>query len=147
VADQPEPFDPDRLPSRLRIAEHERQRVLTAARQFRHAPTLSERLLWQELRGTRLGVKFRRQHPIGPLVVDFCCPRLHLIVEVDGPAHQQQGERDEARQRLLEDRGYAVLRVQAAEVEADLATAVEHIASIVKERARHFPLAQDGRGG
>jgi hypothetical protein len=46
MADPPERFNPDRLPSRLGIAEHERQRVLQAARQFRQSPTDSERLLW-----------------------------------------------------------------------------------------------------
>src|SRR5437660_7946153 len=110
MADRPEAFDPDRIPSRLEITEQERLRLRDAARSFRRAPTRSEEMLWRELRGSRLGVKFRRQHPIGPLVVDFRCPQLHLIVEVDGPIHEQQPERDAARQKLLEDRGYRVIR-------------------------------------
>jgi very-short-patch-repair endonuclease len=129
------------------MAEQERQRLLEAARKFRQFPTLSEELLWQELRRGSLGVRFRRQHSIGPLVVDFCCPRLRLIVEVDGSVHQQQQERDAARQRLLEGRAYQVLRFTAAEVEADLTGVVERISTLVREHLDQVPLSHAGRGG
>lgn len=132
MADHPVRFDPDRLPSRLQLPERNRQRVQEAAKEFRRFPTKSEALLWQALRGRKLGVKFRRQHPIGPLIVDFCCPSLRLIVEVDGAVHQQQVERDSARQRLLEDRGYQVVRLRAADVEADVRAAAQRIAELIR---------------
>ncbi|MGH2442510.1 MAG: endonuclease domain-containing protein [Chloroflexota bacterium] len=134
MADQAERFDPDHLPSRLGVPERDRRRLQEAARRFRRTPTASEQLLWDELRGGRLGVKFRRQHPIGPVIVDFCCPQIFLIIEVDGKAHQGQESRDTARQHLLEDRGYHVLRLQAQEVEADPAKVTGRIASVVRER-------------
>jgi very-short-patch-repair endonuclease len=95
-------------------------------------------------------VKFRRQHPIGPVVVDFCCPKLRLIVEIDGPIHQQQRERDAMRQRLLEDRGYHLLRLRAEDVERDLPSAVERIVANVQERTHEnspSPTLGEGAGG
>jgi very-short-patch-repair endonuclease len=81
------------------------------------------------------------------LIVDFCCPQLHLVVEVDGQAHAGQAERDTARQRLLEDRGYRVVRLTAAEVEANTQDAVARIKDIVRQHAAQPPLSQNGRGG
>jgi very-short-patch-repair endonuclease len=107
--------------------------VQAAARRCRHAPTRSEALLWQELRGGQLGAKFRRQHPIGPLIVDFCCPRLRLVIEVDGPVHDQQTDRDGARQHLLEARGYHVLRLTAHEVETNISAAVQRVALAIHQ--------------
>jgi len=55
------------------------------------------------------GAKFLRQHPIGPYIVDFCCPTLRLIVELDGGQHAEQSAADQARTCFLETRGYRVL--------------------------------------
>ena len=64
--------------------------------------------LWSRLRRKQLeGFRFRRQHPLGPYVVDFCCAEAKLIVEVDGGHHADD---DEARTRWLEARGYRVIR-------------------------------------
>jgi 5-methyltetrahydrofolate--homocysteine methyltransferase len=81
------------------------------ARQLRQEQTAAEAKLWYYLRDRRLdGFKFRRQHAIGRFVVDFCCPERRLIVEVDGPAHDQQAERDQARTEALQAAGYRVIR-------------------------------------
>ena len=95
----------------LAVPAHLRVRMLEVAREFRKTSTASEDRLWQALRMGRLhGAKVRRQHPIGPFVVDFFCPKHGLIVEVDGPIHETQQEHDQARQALLEACGYRVLR-------------------------------------
>jgi very-short-patch-repair endonuclease len=117
-----------------------------AARDFRKAPTRSEELLWQHLRGSELGVKFRRQQPIGPFVVDFFCPSLGLIVEVDGPIHDSQLERDQERQQLLETAGYTVLRVQAHHVETEISAVLAEINRVV-ETTPPRPLRERGLGG
>ncbi len=80
--------------------------------------TLPEVLLWQELRKDPLGVKFRRQHPIGRFVLDFYCPQAKLGIEVDGIAHDMgdRPARDEARTLWLQDRGIALLRIPASDV-------------------------------
>ena len=62
------------------------------------------------LRGHQLGVQFRRQHPIGPYIVDFCCVERMLIVELDGGQHEDQRARDEACTQWLGGRGFRVLR-------------------------------------
>ena len=79
-------------------------------REARHEPTPAEDLLWQKLRRKQLGVQFRRQHPINVFYADFCCPVADLVVELDGPIHEQQTERDAVRTEILEALGYHVLR-------------------------------------
>ncbi len=76
-----------------------------------------ERKLWSLLRGRRLGgLKFRRQAPIGPFIVDFFCAEKKLIVELDGASHADRGEYDRRRQVFLEKCGYRVLRIDNDEV-------------------------------
>jgi very-short-patch-repair endonuclease len=72
--------------------------------------TSSEALLWVHLRKQRRTHRFRRQHPIGPFRVDFYCPELRLVIEVDGPIHAQRRRQDHERQRWLEQQGFQVLR-------------------------------------
>ena len=59
-----------------------------------------------------LGLKFRRQHAIGPYIVDFYCAEVSLAIEVDGPIHDRQTEDDAARSAFLEAKGLRVLRVR-----------------------------------
>ena len=83
------------------------------ARQMRIAPTLSERILWQALRGRQLGVAFRRQVCIGSYIVDFSAPSARLIVEVDGQWHASRARADARRERWLRARGYRILRLDS----------------------------------
>ncbi|MFL6690562.1 MAG: endonuclease domain-containing protein [Alphaproteobacteria bacterium] len=97
------------LPHIARRATHKR----AAARTLRANATEAERKLWHCLRDKRLmGVRFRRQQPIGPYVADFYCSIAKLIVEVDGGQHADPAaaERDGERTRWLEQRGYSVVR-------------------------------------
>ena len=96
---------------------------------MRRYPTPSEQVLWQEIRGGRLGGRFRRQVAIGPYIVDFLAPRQKLIIEVDGGYHAQRVGADRQRQRWLERAGYRVVRVSAATVLQATAAAVRAIAS------------------
>jgi very-short-patch-repair endonuclease len=87
------------------------------ARQLRREMTPAERVLWKHLRNRQLGGhKFRRQHPLGPFVVDFYCPAGRLVVEVDGGIHTGQQERDEERAAYLTGNGYRVVRLRNEEV-------------------------------
>jgi very-short-patch-repair endonuclease len=82
-------------------------------RDLRQRQTLAEKTLWAALRAGRLdGLKFRRQHPIGPYVVDFFCESLRLIVELDGAVHDDPAEqqRDSDREAYLRTYGYSVVR-------------------------------------
>ena len=95
---------------------------LTArAREFRKNPTATEKRLWEKLRNRQLdGSKFRRQTPIGPFIADFVCKGAKLVVEVDGPIHDQQVQRDRERDEYFEALGWRFLRIPAAQVEKDI---------------------------
>jgi very-short-patch-repair endonuclease len=81
--------------------------------------SLPEVLLWIGLKGRRLeGLHFRKQHPIGPYVLDFYCDTLKLAVEVDGSWHDfgDQPRRDAVRDEWMFRRGIRTLRIPASEV-------------------------------
>jgi very-short-patch-repair endonuclease len=95
----------------------ERSRKLAFARVMRHAPVVTERLLWDLLRDRRLsGLKFRRQVPLGRYIVDFICPRHRLVIEADGPAHEDS-LRDEHRDAWLKSQGFRVMRFPNTEIQ------------------------------
>src|SRR3712207_2629870 len=78
--------------------------LLTRSRELRHGQTDAEQLLWQMLRGRRLaGMKFRRQHALGPYILDFFCAERGLVVELDGDQHARPGSAlyDAERTRFL----------------------------------------------
>jgi very-short-patch-repair endonuclease len=113
---------------RLQKSRSGRHRLTQAARSFRNVPTGSENLLWQQLRRGRLhGHTFRRQHPIGPYIADFCCPVQSFIVEIDGPIHAEQRDADAERQCQLEASGYRILRVTAHDVETRMSAVLQAI--------------------
>ena len=92
----------------------------TAARHhaidLRNGMTDAERRLWSRLRDEQLGVKFRRQHPLGPFVLDFACLSTKLAVEIDGSQHLEQIGDDARRTQWLQAQGFLVLRFWANEV-------------------------------
>jgi len=97
------------------------------AQWMRRAPTEAEARLWQRLRRSGLGVRFRRQVVMGRFIADFYCPAAALIVEVDGGVHDARRDIDEERDRLLKAGGVRVLRVRNDEVAEDLDAVVETI--------------------
>jgi very-short-patch-repair endonuclease len=90
---------------------------VTKAREFRRDSTKPEKLCWELLRDRRVsGIKFRRQHPIGPYFADFACLSAKLVVEIDGEHHAFQQVRDARRTAFMEREGWRVLRFWAVEV-------------------------------
>jgi very-short-patch-repair endonuclease len=95
---------------------------------MRHNATSSEALLFQALRGGRLGVAVRRQVPLlGRFVADLLVPEVRLVIEVDGGCHARQRKADARRDRALSRAGYCVLRIEAELVMGHLPEAVERI--------------------
>jgi len=90
--------------------------LVPRARVLRADATPTERDLWQIVRGGKLGVRFRRQQPIGPFIVDFYCADVGLVVELDGAGHADRVEYDEGRTTSLAARGLTVLRFANADV-------------------------------
>lgn len=112
-------------PERWRAPEKIQQR----ARELRQEMTPAEIRLWQALRGNALeGAYFRRQHAIGPYILDFYCAKSKLAIEVDGGSHLEQEQYDAERTRWLEsEKGMRVLRFTNQDVLRDLDAVIEAI--------------------
>ena len=92
------------------------------ARNLRNNSTLSEVLLWQQLKGRQMRrFDFHRQKPIDNYIVDFFCPELMLAIEIDGDSHDIKLEEDARRQRILESLGVRFLRFQDRDVKQNMA--------------------------
>ena len=83
----------------------------TLRQKLRHNATPAERVLWRRLKNSGIGVKFRRQHGVGPYVLDFYCPEYRLAVEIEGGVHDDvlRSEYDAERHAYLESHGIRVL--------------------------------------
>ncbi|WP_280324521.1 endonuclease domain-containing protein [Pseudomonas sp. BN102] len=104
------------------------------ARQLRSNMTDAERHLWYYLRGHRfLGLKFKRQKPMGRYIVDFICLEYRLVIELDGGQHQEQVARDAERDRYFIKQGYRVLRFWNHEVLGETDSVLEVIRRAVVE--------------
>jgi very-short-patch-repair endonuclease len=93
-----------------------------------------EVILWQRLRGQKInGVKFRRQHSIGPYIVDFYCKELQLILEVDGWSHDLQIHYDDCREKFLEDHNFKVYHIQVDRLLKDLDGVLIELEQLIEE--------------
>jgi very-short-patch-repair endonuclease len=111
------------------------------ARELRASMQLPEVLLWRELRGRKLsGLKFRRQHVLGPYFADFYCHELRLVIEVDGfESHRARQEHDRVRDNWMSARGLVVLRLSASLILDNMPRALWLIA----ERAKDLQLQSE----
>ena len=127
-----------------RTGPHTTRHMTQRARRLRRDATVPERMLWGLLRNRRLlGLKFRRQVPIGPYVVDYLCEQEKLVVELDGMSHMGRQAEDDRRSAYLSDQGLRVARVTNDQVLADLeAVAVDILRAMGMEEA----LVGGGRG-
>ena len=117
--------------------------VRQAARDGRKEPTKSEAILWRALRSRGVGGrKFRRQHPVGPFILDFYCYEESLGIEVDGGSHVGRSTADAQRQRALESLGVRFVRISAQLVESDLPAALTKIEAAFTSP----PLPRTGEG-
>ena len=96
---------------------------------LRNNMTKTEIILWSKLKGKQLGYKFRRQHGIGRYIVDFYCPKLRLIVEVDGDVHALENNiiKDKERQNFLESLNFKVKRYTNNDVLKNLRGVLEDL--------------------
>ena len=109
-------------------------KIMYRAGKLRQNQTEAEAKLWSRLRGHQVaGVQFRRQHPIGNYIVDFCAPRRKLIVEVDGSQHIEHAEYDSERTKYFQSLGYRVLRFWNNEVMDDIDTVMSMIWSEINK--------------
>ena len=112
---------------------------VSRARVLRRTLTPPEASLWVCLRRGGLGgLKFRRQHPLGPYVLDFYCAEARLAVEIDGAVHDHPDRmaHDRRRSAWLEARGLAVMRVTAKNVRVNLEGVLASIRAAAEDRLR-----------
>lgn len=108
------------------------KRLTGYARDNRQNLTRAEFVLWQELRGSRLGPRFRRQDPIGPYIADFCCRKRRLVIEIDGDSHTSEN-RDRSRDWWFARHGWLVVRFDNEDILEHLDETVALIAQAVHD--------------
>ena len=104
--------------------------VFQKAKELRNSQTEAEKILWEQLCSNKiLGLHFRRQHPINKFIADFYCPKLTLVIEVDGSIHELPENQiyDIARSELLNDFGITVIRFSNERVINDIYTVIKEI--------------------
>ena len=97
---------------------------------LRHSATPAEKLLWKNLKNSGAGAKFRRQHGVGPYVLDFYCPEHKLAIEIEGGVHDDvlRSDYDAQRQEWLESQGIRVLCFKNRE----LLELLEHVVGVIR---------------
>ncbi|MBK8777739.1 MAG: endonuclease domain-containing protein [Saprospiraceae bacterium] len=126
--------------SSLSLHQNATQQIFEHAKWLRNNVTLTESILWEEVRNKKLGVKFRRQHPLGAYVVDFYCHELRLVIELDGEYHtsvHQQGVDQEKDLELLGS-GSTVLRINDKEVLEKLPGVIELLKLTVSDLKKNI---------
>jgi very-short-patch-repair endonuclease len=121
--------------------------AVTRARRNRREMSLPEVLLWRELKGRPCGIKFRRQHPSGPYVLDFFCNDARLAIEIDGISHAMgdRPQRDALRDAFFARAGMETVRIPASVVLADPVAVATSIVAFARNRLPlHHPAMPDG---
>ena len=106
------------------------------AQEQRRNPTVTENLLWTELRAKRLdGYKFRRQHPYNHFVLDFFCISLNLCIEIDGGIRNERlnAEYDKVRTQVLKDNGIHEIRFTNRQVLYEMKAVLKRISAKCRE--------------
>lgn len=101
--------------------------IIIKARYLRKEETKAEKILWKELRNRKLGIKFRRQHPLDKFILDFYAPKLKLGIELDGSLHKENIEYDKLRMEHLNSQEIKIIRFWNKEVEKNLKTVMKKI--------------------
>lgn len=106
---------------------------LERARELRRDMTPAETILWQELRGNKLGSHFRRQQVIKGFIVDFYCHKSALVIEVDGAIHDEEAQKeyDIKREQVLHALGLRVVRFRNEEIEKNLLHVLKRIREVL----------------
>ncbi len=117
--------------------------VIATARKLRRTMSPPEVLLWHRLRGSPNGVKFRRQHPVGPYVVDFYCRAASLAIEVDGAVHDEprRAAADQTRDAYLVAQGLRPVHIPAADIMRDVDGIASEVLALAGAPLHHRPAA------
>jgi very-short-patch-repair endonuclease len=104
-------------------------------REWRRQSTRAEAAFWELVRDRRLdGLKFRRQHALAGYIADFYCAEAALIVELDGPIHDERSEADAYRDSLIAERRITIMRIKNADLEWDPSAVLTRLRTIIHRR-------------
>jgi very-short-patch-repair endonuclease len=117
------------------IIVHYKKELKLLASHLRNESTQSEICLWKYLKGKQLNYRFARQKPIGNYIVDFYCREKRLAIELDGYSHrfEETIERDEQKEKYLNNQGICVLRFQDAEVMENIDNVIAEITCALRD--------------
>lgn len=122
---------------------HYNKNLKEFARELRsQRATKAEQYLWKStLSKRKTGYRFLRQRPIQNYIVDFFCPELNLIIEIDGSSHISKGNYDSQRESSLENLGYIIIRFSEGEILNNLngvVLSLEHVIHCLNESNREI---------
>ena len=123
-------------------------KLKSLSRELRNKSTLAEVLLWNQIKSSKmLGYSFQRQKPIYKYIVDFYCPKLQLIFEIDGESHREQFQKDRTREKDLVQLGLHVLRVQDRDVKNDMRNVLNCIQNWIEKHEKKVAVEKSARIG
>lgn len=117
--------------------------LLEKAKEMRNNPTEAEKILWLNLKSKALDYKFRQQHLIDDFIVDFVCLSKKLIIEVDGEIHNDQVEADAERTKILNEKGFKVIRFNNKEILNN----IDSVLNIITHELRNAIVPPSGARG
>lgn len=115
--------------------EFSSRKSIARAKTLRKDMTRAEKKLWYELKAKRLWeVKFRRQHPVAPYILDFACVKYRVAIEIDGETHgsPEEIDYDNRRTKFLESKGWTVIRFRNHEI-------FKQMTDVIDKITRHLP--------
>ncbi|MEK6925654.1 MAG: endonuclease domain-containing protein [Nanoarchaeota archaeon] len=109
------------------------------ARNMRHNPTEAERILWEKIRKSKLGVKFKRQERILGWIVDFYSPRVALVIELDGSYHDNRIDYDNFRESKIKKLGIDVIRFSNEAIINHLPAVLNTLKKTISKKMLNYP--------
>ena len=100
-------------------------KLKSRARELRRQGILAETIFWKQVRAKKFGYNFYRQKPLGNYIVDFYCPALKLVVEIDGSSHQDRKQYDKIREEFLQSIGLRVIRFSDTEIKDNIHSVIK----------------------
>ncbi|MBD0368129.1 MAG: endonuclease domain-containing protein [Flavisolibacter sp.] len=113
--------------------------IFQYAELLRKNMTPAEKMLWDRFYKNQLGVRIRRQHPIGKYIADFYCHEAKLIIEIDGDIHliKENKEYDIGREVCLNEFGIEIIRFTNDEVMNNVEEVIQKIKSKIEQRRKN----------
>jgi len=115
------------------------------ARNLRQSGILAEVVMWNNLKsGQLLNYRFRRQKPLGFYIVDFYCPKLKLVIEIDGYSHESKIKYDQKRDKYLKELGLQILHFRDKDILHKIKDIIYGLQIWIENNGQHPPAPLKG---